>query len=155
MNFRIIDAMKLRTIIIACISMLICSTAMAQPQNGKKPSREEFVARQAEYICRQMAFDDDVAAKFKDAFAAYQNELWALGPRVRPNGQEKSSEEEIQDRFEKSQQILDLRKKYYETYSKFLTQRQISRVYEIEREMMHRLSQGKKGQPNNRPQHRK
>lgn len=46
-------------------------------------------------------------------------------------------------RFDRSQKILDLRKKYYAIYSTFLTQKQISRVYEIERDMMRRLSQPK------------
>ena len=36
--------------------------------------------------------------------------------------------------------ILDLRQKYYASYSEFLTQKQIQRVYELERQMMERLS---------------
>lgn len=63
---------------------------------------------------------------------------------------ESQSEEEMKQRFERSQKILDLLKKYYGIYSAFLTQKQISRVYEIEREMIHRLShqkpQGQKSQ---------
>ena len=47
----------------------------------------------------------------------------------------------MKQRFERSQNILDLRKKYYGIYSTFLTQKQISRVYEIERDMMRRLTQ--------------
>ena len=49
----------------------------------------------------------------------------------------------MKQRFDRSQKILDLRKKYYAIYSTFLTQKQISRVYEIERDMMRRLSQPK------------
>lgn len=47
----------------------------------------------------------------------------------------------ITDRFERSQKILALREKYYKRYSTFLTQKQIQRVYEMERQMMRRLSQ--------------
>ena len=32
-----------------------------------------------------------------------------------------------------SEKILDIRQKYYKKYSEFLTQRQIQRVYEIEK----------------------
>lgn len=46
----------------------------------------------------------------------------------------------IQNRFDRSQKLLDIRKKYYDEYSKFLTQKQIERVYELEKQMMKRLS---------------
>lgn len=46
----------------------------------------------------------------------------------------------IKDRFAHSQKILDIREKYYSIYSEFLTQSQIQRVYDLERQMMKRLS---------------
>lgn len=49
------------------------------------------------------------------------------------------AEQAIKERFERSQQLLDLREKYYEEYSKILTQKQIQRVYELERQAMNRL----------------
>ena len=70
-----------------------------------------------------------------------------LGPRIRKSSginsssaTEQESEEEIKAKFERSQKILDIRKKYYSEYSKFLTQKQIQRVYEIEKDIMKRLS---------------
>ena len=47
-----------------------------------------------------------------------------------------------------SEKILDIRQKYYKEYSKFMTQKQIQRVYEIEKNMMKRFAQrkGKNGQ---------
>jgi hypothetical protein len=49
--------------------------------------------------------------------------------------------------MERSQKILDLREKYYKKYSAFLTQKQIERVYELERKAMQRLSKrGQRGQ---------
>lgn len=53
---------------------------------------------------------------------------------------EAESEQAIKARFEHSRKILDIRQKYYEEYSKFLTQKQIKRVYELERRMMGRLA---------------
>ena len=64
-------------------------------------------------------------------------------PSLGKQQSENPNEEEMKQRFERSQKILDLRKKYYAIYSTFLTQKQISRVYEIERDMMRRLSQPK------------
>lgn len=53
---------------------------------------------------------------------------------------DEETEQVLKERFGHSQKILDLRQKYYAIYSKFLTQKQIRRVYELERQMMERLS---------------
>ena len=46
----------------------------------------------------------------------------------------------IKSRFAHSRKILDLRQKYYGIYSEFLTQKQILRVYVLEKQMMNRLA---------------
>ena len=51
------------------------------------------------------------------------------------------TEQEIMQRFEMSEKILNIRKKYYKKYSQFLTQQQIQRVYKLERQMMKRFAQ--------------
>ena len=92
-------------------------------------------------------------AKFVATYHEYQKELWAIGPRpkrAKGNAQsEEQAEAQMQQQFTRSQRILDLREKYYKKYSTFLTQRQIQRVYEIERGMRKKLTQrraaGKKG----------
>ena len=50
----------------------------------------------------------------------------------------------LKARFAHSRKILDLRQMYYGIYSEFLTQKQIQRVYELERQMMGRLSKRSK-----------
>ncbi|MDE6151407.1 MAG: hypothetical protein K2G12_05405, partial [Prevotella sp.] len=52
-------------------------------------------------------------------------------------------EQALKGRFEHSQKILDIRQKYYKEYSKFLSQKQIKRVYEIEKQMKTRLARHK------------
>jgi len=132
----------LRTIIASSFALLMSMTLSAQP-NGKKISREELAVKQAEHISTELAFDDATSKKFKETYCNFQRELWALGPSLGKQQSENPSEDEMKQRFERSQKILDLRKKYYDIYSTFLTQKQISRVYEIERDMMRRLSQPK------------
>ena len=66
-----------------------------------------------------------------------------MGPRVKPQRGKQSdgqTERRLKDRFTHSQKILDLRKKYYGIYSEFLTQAQIERVYQLERQMMQRMA---------------
>ena len=145
-----------KTILAASVALIMSVTLSAQP-DGKKISREELAVKQAEHISEELAFDKETSARFQEAYCAFQLELWALGPSFGKQQPENQSEKEMAQRFERSQKILDLRKKYYDIYSTFLTQKQISRMYEIEREMMHRLShqkpQGQKSQKSKRNAH--
>ena len=124
------------------LALFVSMTLSAQP-GGKKISREELALKQAEHISTELAFDGATSKKFKEAYCSFQRELWALGPSLGKQQSENPNEEEMKQRFERSQKILDLRRKYYAIYSTFLTQKQISRMYEIERDMMRRLSQPK------------
>ena len=131
--------------------MTITAGAFAQTPNQKQRiSREQLAEKQAQHIAHDLAFDEKTTARFIETYTACQKEIWALGPRIRRNqkGSEAQSEQNIKQRFEMSEKILDIRQKYYKEYSKFMTQKQIQRVYEIEKNMMKRFAQhrGKKGQ---------
>lgn len=131
-----------KTIIAMSLALFVSMTLSAQP-GGKKLTREELAVKQAGYISRELAFDEETSKKFEETYCDFQQELWALGPSLGKQQSENPNEEEMKQRFERSQKILDLRRKYYAIYSTFLTQKQISRMYEIERDMMRRLSQQK------------
>ena len=124
------------------LALFVSMTLSAQP-GGKKLTREELAVKQAGYISRELAFDEETSKKFEETYCDFQRELWALGPSLGKQQSENPNEEEMKQRFERSQKILDLRRKYYAIYSTFLTQKQISRMYEIEWDMMRRLSQPK------------
>ena len=133
------------------IMMAVCATAV-QAQNNQNNeqsmSREQLAEAQAKHISHELAFDDATSKKFVDTYMDYQKEVWDLGPRLSRRQQQAQTDAEaeqaIKQRMERSQKILDLREKYYKRYSQFLTQKQIERVYELERKDMQRL--GKKGQ---------
>ena len=140
--------MRRNTLIIIILTIF---SMMAVAQNSEKTrlSREELAEKQAKYIAYELAMDDTTTQKFVATYCACQKEVWALGPRVKENKNTEMTEAEaeqlIQARFERSQKILTIREKYYKEYSKFLMAKQIERVYEIERLLMHRLSKSKKG----------
>ena len=104
---------------------------------------------QAHHIAEQLAFSDDVTAKFVSVFCQQQQEIWALAPRLGRMAAA-TDEEQIQQRFDRSEKILAIRKKYYKEYSQFLTQAQIKRVYEIERQTMKRFAKKAKRQAQKR-----
>ena len=139
-----------KSMMVALMMIATCTVAFAQPQGKKqRMSREQLAEVQAHHIAEQLAFSDDVTAKFVSVFCQQQQEIWALAPRlVRKSAT--TDEEQIQQRFDRSEKILSIRKKYYKEYSQFLTQAQIKRVYEIERQTMKRFAKKAKRQAQKR-----
>ena len=153
--------MKSSKLILASVATLLCIATGAQEkgnQREKKPGREELAVRQAEHICAELALDDKTCARFKEVYQALQKEVWELHGKCgkksgncgeeacRKNRAQMTEDEvrkELEDSFDRSQKMLDLHKKYYNEYSKFLTYKQIARIYEIEKEMM--CARGKGG----------
>ena len=138
-----------RTFIIAVMMIASCVTVFAQQSTAQRTvqrqriSREQLAEVQAKHIASELAFSDAVTERFVKTYCNCQKEIWALGPRKRPGKQplsEQENEERIKQRFEMSENVLNIRKKYYKEYSKFLTQTQIEKVYEQERKMMNRLA---------------
>ena len=79
--------------------------------------------------------------------------MWALGAKYRRAHDAKQAckltEEEIKaefkQRFAQSRSVIDIREKYYKEYSRFLTQKQIKKMYELERQSMDRIMKHKNG----------
>lgn len=151
---------KILGILMMVVAMMTVSTSVfAQAPNQKQRlSREQLAEKQAQYIAHDLGLDEKASSKFINTYTQCQKEVWALGPRPHhKKGEMKSdaqTEQEIKQRFEMSEKILDIRQKYYKKYSQFLTQQQIQRVYELERQMMKRFAQkkprkgmGKDGKP--------
>lgn len=118
--------------------------ALAQDRQRQRINREQLAQKQADYIAQQLALDGDTKQQFTQTYLAFQQEVWNLGPRLKTNSaaaqNDEAAEAAIKQRFERSQKLLDLREKYYQKYSKFLTQKQIQEVYKLERQMMRRLA---------------
>ena len=129
--------------ILFIITIAFCGvSAYAQKDNRQRMTREQLAETQAKYITKEMVMDDATAEKFVKAFCQFQKEVWALGPgpkRDSSNRSEAETEQALEERFAHSQKILNLRKKYYIEYSKFLTPKQIEQVYKLEKEIMDRL----------------
>lgn len=140
----------MKMMLLAIMLVAGCGAAMAQPdaqKKGQRMNREQFAEKQARHIAQTLAFSDEVTKKFVETYCDYQKELWALGTcpkRVPEDASEKEVEKNLKERFAMSEKLLKVRQKYYEKYSKFLTQKQIERVYEMERQMMSRFAKHRK-----------
>lgn len=145
----------LRLMMVMCM-MTVSSTLVnaqttktdVQKTEHQRMTREQFAQTQARNISNELALDEEKSAKFCNEYCNYMKEFWAIGPKVgkkqRTDMTDAQAETQNKQDFERSQKILDLRQKYYKRYSTFLTQRQIQRVYEIEKQMRYRLAAKKR-----------
>ena len=132
----------IRFFVLTVAMVTFCVSTYAQKNDRQRITREQLAEAQANFIADKMAMNDTVAKKFIETFCQFQKDIWALGPRPKRDSShlsDKEAEQAMNERFAQSQKILDLRKKYYIEYRKFLTPTQIERVYELEKRMMNRL----------------
>ena len=132
-------------VVVLIVAMMASNANLyAQKVEQQRITREQLAETQAQFIANEMAMDDETTRQFVETFCQFQKEIWALGPRPKREKShlsDKEAEQAMSERFAHSQKILDLRKKYYLKYSKFLTPTQIEKVYVLERRMMNRLFQ--------------
>jgi len=134
--------MMVLTIAMLAVSMNL--SAQDKQSNEQRMSREELAEKQARQIAHELALDETTAQRYVSTYMDYMKDLWALGPRIGSHQQEEVSETKtamnIKKRFDRDKKIIELREKYYGYYSQFLTQKQIERAYELERQSMRRLT---------------
>lgn len=146
--------------IMLLVATLVAGTCAAEAQHrrskGERISREEFTMKQARHIAAELNLSAETTETFVATYMQNQWEVWQLGPRRSASGDSLLTDEQadsaLQMRFDHSQKLLDIRRKYYAEYSKFLTPKQIKRFYELERKMMKQLSQQRAAKRNGRRQ---
>lgn len=130
-----------RVIFIAIMIVASGTAAMAQDNSRQRLSREELATKQAQYIARELALDESTTNKYVETYCQYQREVWALGPRKGLT---------TEQRLDRSQKILDLRKKYYHIYSGILSEQQIDKAYKLEKKLLDRMGKGNDKRKNHR-----
>lgn len=132
----------LRIILLTVTMATFCVSTYAQKSDRQRMTREQLAEFQAEYIAKELEMDDMTTQQFTRP-SANSRKIFGrsvLVPRkIFQLVRTKKQNQAIKERFAHSQKILNLRQKYYEEYSKFLSQKQIGRVYELERKMMDHL----------------
>lgn len=128
----------MRHLILILSLLLVSAGSMAQ-----KPEKD--FEHRAEHISQVLGLDDATSTRFNTVYNQYRQEMRAARQshaRIRPQkskGQaptrltDEQVRKNIENSFALSQSILDIRKKYYKEYLKFLTPRQIERLYELEK----------------------
>ena len=130
-------------LLLLAVALTAFSGTVSARNNKQRLTREQLAEVQAKHIAKEMAMDKATSQRFIKTFCQFQRDIWALGPRPKQSHSQMTDEETgqaLKAHFAHSRKILDLRQKYYAIYSEFLTQKQIQRVYELERQMMEHLS---------------
>lgn len=177
--------MKMKFIYVVLAALLMGSqiTLSAQNSNNKerkqRPTPEQMVQMQTNQMIKKLMLDDATAAKFRPVYEQYLNEMRECRmmnrmPRAKKAqgtsaGEKKEAQKPamtdeqiakmLKNQFAQSRKMLDIREKYYNEFSKILTQKQIMKIYQQERSNMHKFRKEfdrrkgqKQGQGNRRGQ---
>lgn len=119
---------------------------------------EKMQEMQMDFIAHSLLLSDKDTEKFKKVYLEYAHEMRQLMSSMgHPNHQQvkkadgennawkQPSDEEVERmlkaRFAQSRKMLDLHEKYYDKYRKFLSPRQIQKIYDMEMMNMGRVQQ--------------
>jgi len=148
---------------IICLGLLsILASAQPRPFPPERMSDEELIRMQTRDIVSWLDLDKRTETKFVKEYTAFRKEIDEIARNARPPQDIKNETEidlAIQQNFAVSEQILQIRKKYYFKFKEFLKPSQIQMMYRIENEAGRRMHEGPGGAgvpeghhgPNDRP----
>jgi len=138
-----------RFTLLLCLALLSLS-AGAQPQ-GFRPERmsdDELLRIQTSDIASFLNFKGKTRERFIKEYTTFRKEIDAIAKNSLPPKDIRSEDEidkAIKKNFEVSEQILQIRKKYYNKFKEFMKPSQIQMMYRIENEAGRRMQFGPGG----------
>ncbi|BCS85900.1 MULTISPECIES: DUF3826 domain-containing protein [Prevotella] len=148
-------------VMVAVMMLSGSNTVNAQvAQNGKERVHltvDQIIQKRTEKMVQTLMLDDATSAKFIPVYSEYLKEkMECRSMKPRHMGMDINTKTDaevdqmIQDNFAQSHKILDIREKYYAKFHKFLTPKQIMKIYQVEKndvvkmtkEMMKRQQRG-------------
>lgn len=137
------------------------------PEKAEKPCKvkltpEQRMEAQAQRMGKQLMLDDAKLAQFTSLYKEYLTALKECRPAVKENKvkpcerTDAQIQQDIEQRFEVRQKVLDTQKKYYASFKKILNARQLEKVFSMPRPgKMHKgnfpMRHGKMGKPGKMP----
>ena len=156
-----VKIMKMKFIYVVLVALLLGSqmTLSAQNRDNKekkqRPTQEQMMQMQTNQMVRALMLDDATAAKFTPIYEKYLKELrecrmMNFKARARKDADQSTeantaketpkpvmTDAEIakmlKDQFAQSRKMLDIREKYYNEFRKFLSPKQIQKMYNMEK----------------------
>lgn len=150
--------MKIRLMFVILAVLLMGSRVTLSAQNAdnkerkQRPTPEQMVRMQTNRIVKILMLDDATAAKFTPVYEKYLKELRecrVMNHKPRAEKANRDTDAHVQkeqpsmsdgeiatmlrNRFAQSRKMLDVREKYYNEFSKILSQKQILKIYQQEK----------------------
>ena len=144
--------MKTKYFFVLMVAVLMGTQVMnAQNEPNKKSDKrmrprmtmEQVANMQAAKIVTDLGLDDKTAAKFTEVYQKYMKELddvrkefplyGVKGMKAKAQSAMPTDEEVdkmMRDRFKQSRKMLEVREKYYDEFRKFLSPKQVQKVYD-------------------------
>jgi len=132
-----------------CLGLLsLLAYAQPGPFPPERMSDDEIIQMQIRDIVSWLNLDKRTEKEFIKEYTAFKKEIDKIARNARPP-QDITSETEIdkaiQQNFAVSEQIIQVRKKYYARFKEFLKPSQIQMMYHIENEAGRRMHDGPGG----------
>ena len=142
-------------VILAVLLMGSQMTLSAQNSDNKerkqRPTQQQMMQMQVDQMVKTLMLDDATAAKFTPVYEKYLKELRecrmmnqkprtekakatdANAKKERPSMTDDEIATMLRNQFTQSRKMLDVREKYYNEFSKILSQKQILKIYQQEK----------------------
>lgn len=155
---------NLKIFLVAFLTLALNVNVNAQTKQEAKPTNTGRFYVQT--LKRQLNINEEDKEEFTKLYLAYfkeSNAIKASGRNTSNKTNKELSDKEVRDRimlsFDKSEEILTLKRAYYEKFEKVLSPRQILKMYKTEETIRTRITDEKKkrtakptSNPSKRPQ---
>ena len=109
-------------------------------RSRKRMTMEQMVDMQSRKIVNELGLDDKTAAKFTDVYKKYITALNDVRKEYMPKRPEPGKapstptdaevDKMMRDKFKVGRKMLDIREKYYDEFRKFLSPKQVQKIYD-------------------------
>ena len=125
-------------------TQVINAQANKPKEKKKRPTMEQISEMQSRRIVDELGLDDKTAAKFTDVYKKYMKEMNDLRLKNMPKKSDMKKDESnkpksftdaevdkmMRNRFTQARKMLDIREKYYNEFRKFLSAKQVQKVFD-------------------------
>ena len=115
-----------------------------EKKEHKRPTMEQISEMQSRRIVDELGLDDKTAVKFTDVYKKYMKEMNDLRLKYMPKKSDMKKDEPnkpksftdaevdkmMRNRFTQARKMLDIREKYYNEFRKFLSAKQVQKVFD-------------------------
>ncbi len=135
---------------IALCLLLSAFAVNAQPPmfHPEQLSDEEILQMQIRDMVMWLNLEGEAKTLFAEEYSDFRKEIDAVAKNANPPqiiDNEDDIDKAIQNNFKVSEQILQIRKKYYLRFKKFMKPSQIQRMFQLENESGRRMQQRPQG----------